>query len=95
MKHLTACIASVLLGLSFSACDVDRTREGEAPNIDIDPGRLPEYDVDTPEVEVGTERREVEVPDIDVNSERREIEVPDIDVRMPSEDNEREPERNE
>jgi hypothetical protein len=93
MKHLTACIACVLIGFSFSACDVDKTREGEAPSVDIDPGRLPEYDVDTPEVEVGTERREIEVPDVDVQTERREVEVPDIDVRMPND--EREPDRNE
>jgi hypothetical protein len=77
------------LGLGLAGCDIDKTREGEAPSVEVEPGRLPEYDIDTPEVEVGTERREVEVPDIEVNTMRTEVEVPDIDVRMPNEDNDR------
>ena len=53
-------------------CDVDKTQEGELPdmNVDVegDPGQMPEYDVETPEVDVTTETETVEVPDVDVDT---------------------------
>jgi hypothetical protein len=62
---------SVILGascLALAACDVDQTREGELPDVDVNAtgGQLPEYNVDAPEVTVGTENRVVEVPTVDV-----------------------------
>ena len=65
-KTLTA--AAIALGLAGAGCDVEETREGRAPDIDIqaDPGEAPEYDIETAEVEVGTEVQEVRTPDIDV-----------------------------
>ncbi|MEZ6091948.1 MAG: hypothetical protein R3C05_28875 [Pirellulaceae bacterium] len=38
------------------------------PDVDIsaDPGNLPEYDVDTPEVDVTTEEKTFTVPDVDI-----------------------------
>ena len=64
-------VFAVLAGtaaLSLSACDVEQTKEGEAPSIDVDAdaGALPEYDVDAPDVDVTTEEKTVEVPVIEV-----------------------------
>lgn len=85
-----ALVAAPALVLVFSACDIDQTEEGNLPdiNVDVDPGSLPEYDVDAPEVDVDMEPVEVEVPtvDIDVDTERRTVEVPDIDVTFPDEE---------
>lgn len=58
---LIACFA-------VAACDVDQTKEGELPDVDVNAsgGQLPEYDVDAPEVNVGTENKTVTVPTVDV-----------------------------
>ncbi|QZH75783.1 MAG: hypothetical protein JY451_04120 [Erythrobacter sp.] len=52
--------------LALAACDVEQTEEGEMPDVNVEGGNLPEYDVDTPEVTVGTEERTVDVPVIGV-----------------------------
>jgi len=61
----TLCTASLILALG--ACDVDKTQDGEMPNVEVSDGQLPEYDVDTADVDVGTKTVEVEVPDVDVD----------------------------
>lgn len=63
--------AKMLIGasfLAFAACDVDQTKEGEMPDIEVNAsgGQLPEYNVEGPTVNVGTENKTVEVPTIDV-----------------------------
>jgi len=74
-------IKSVLVGaicLTFAACDVDKTKEGELPDVDVDVntsgGQLPEFNVEGPSVEVGTKKETVEVPTVDVK-------VPDDDKK--------------
>ncbi len=52
--------------LGLAACDVEQTEEGEMPEVNVEGGNMPEYDVDTADVEIGTEKRTVEVPTIDV-----------------------------
>lgn len=49
-------------------CDVDQTEEGEMPDVDVEGGNLPEYDVDAPDVDVGTREETITVPDVDVNA---------------------------
>lgn len=55
--------------LPRATCDVDQTREAEAPEVDVDAtaGQLPRYDVDGPEVDVSTENIVVQVTDVDVS----------------------------
>lgn len=62
----------LLIGASFfafAACDVDQTKEGEMPDVDVNAtgGQLPEYNVEGPSVNVGTENKTVEVPTVDVD----------------------------
>lgn len=64
--------AKILLGVSFlgiAACDVDQTKEGKLPDVDVNTsgGQLPEFNVEGPEVNVGTENKTIEVPTVDVN----------------------------
>lgn len=63
--------------LALSGCDVEQTEEGEAPDVDVEAegGNLPEYDVDAPDVDVGTEERTITVPDVEVNPPEEEGEV--------------------
>lgn len=76
-------LAGGLLAFTLAGCDVDRTQPGQAPavDVDVDPGRWPEYDVDWADVNVGTQERMVEVPVVRVETERRQVSVPYIDIK--------------
>ncbi len=69
-----AILAGSALGLA--ACDVDQTEEGEMPEVSVEGGNMPEYDVEPVDVDVetGTETQTVEVPtlDVDVSSDDAE-----------------------
>ena len=56
--------------LAVAACDVDQTKEGELPNVDVNAtgGQLPEYNVEGPQVNVGMENKTVQVPTVDVDA---------------------------
>lgn len=77
-------LALVVAGVSVS-CSVEQTREAVAPDVDVDvdPGRWPQYDVNWADVDVGTSERTVQVPVIRVEREAREIAVPYIDIDVP------------
>ncbi|HXG99932.1 MAG TPA: hypothetical protein VNI79_05925 [Sphingomicrobium sp.] len=55
--------------LTFAACDVDQTKEGELPDVDVNAsgGQLPEFNVEGPSVSVGSENKTIEVPTVDVD----------------------------
>lgn len=55
-----------LFALGVAACDVDQTEEGDMPEVNVEGGNLPEYDVDVADVKVGTDTQQVIVPDVDV-----------------------------
>ncbi len=59
--------------LALAACDVDQTEEGALPDVTVEGGNMPEYDVETADVDVGVETVPVAVPDVD-------IEMPDEDT---------------
>lgn len=50
----------------FRVIDVRQTREAALPEIRTEGGQLPAFDVDTPDVEVGTRNETVKVPEISV-----------------------------
>jgi hypothetical protein len=62
-------IPLLFAGLSLGACRVEKTEEGELPeiNVEVEEGRLPQYDVDAAEIEIGTEEKTITVPDIDIH----------------------------
>ena len=62
-------VISLALGtaLALSACDVDQTEEGDMPDVTVEEGDLPAYDVDAADVSVDTEEVTVDVPDVDVD----------------------------
>jgi hypothetical protein len=77
------CTAATALLFSLAACKVRKTEEGEAPKVQVDPGKLPKYDVDTAKVQTTTEQKEVTVPK--VTTEQKTITVPKVSVTMPGE----------
>jgi hypothetical protein len=70
MRYRTILAATGVAALLITAgCDIEKTQEGELPDVDVSVkgGQLPKYDVDAPDVDVGTKNVEVTVPDIDVD----------------------------
>ncbi|WP_137680138.1 hypothetical protein [Aurantiacibacter suaedae] len=59
-----ALVSTAAMGLA--ACDVEQTEEGDMPDVEVEGGNLPEYDVDTPDVNVTSEEETIEVPQIEV-----------------------------
>ena len=55
---------------ALAACDVDQTKEGNLPDVDVNAsgGELPEFEVEGPQVNVGTENKVVQVPTVDVDA---------------------------
>lgn len=85
-RLLLLSLAAILV--TSAGCRVQQEEAGELPeaDVDVEPGNLPEYEVEGPEVDVGTEEQEVTVPEVEVTQDTRTIEVPDIDVEPPSAD---------
>ena len=58
-----AVIVGVLFATGFWSADV---KEGALPEVSVDGGKLPAVDVDSKEVVVGTEKKEIDVPVVGV-----------------------------
>ena len=69
MKTIVKGLIAGAIGLGIAGCDVDQTKEGEMPDVDINAsgGQLPEFNVEGPEVSVGTENTVVQTPTVDVD----------------------------
>lgn len=87
LRKLSLVSAILLLSFSTVGCRVQQTQDAELPDVDVeveaDPGQLPAYDVDGPEVEVGTTEETIKVPEVEVSAEEKTIEVPTIDIDLP------------
>lgn len=68
MKAVVRALGIVAV-LSASACNVDQTKKGELPDVEVNAsgGQMPEFDVDGPTVNVGTEKKTIEVPTLEVD----------------------------
>ena len=68
MRFLTTTMISVS-ALAITACDVDQTKEGKLPEVEVDAkgGQLPQYDVDGPSVNVTTEKKTIDVPKVNID----------------------------
>lgn len=71
----TGAVVIAATALTFSSCEVKKTQEGEMPDVKVEGGQIPKYDVETPDVNV--EKKTIELPD--------SITVPDVDIVTPDE----------
>ena len=83
LKKIGTLSLMVLLVASLGACSVEQEQEGELPEVSVEGGQLPEYDVDTADVDVSMETVTATVPE--VTTETTAVSVPDVDVTTPSE----------
>jgi hypothetical protein len=60
--------------MSATACDVDQTKEAQVPEVEVNAtgGQMPEFDVDGPTVNVGTENKVVEVPTVKIDGPKED-----------------------
>lgn len=65
--RILGAVLTPLFALGMAACSVEQTEEGEMPEVEVEGGNLPEYDVDAADVRVGTDTQQVVVPDVDVD----------------------------
>lgn len=72
MRFWKLALAPVMALTFATACTVTKTEEGRAPDVDVDAGKVPEYDVDvqTPDVDVKTDTQTVVVPDVDITTKQ-------------------------
>ncbi len=71
MKKIIATSTLFAAAFSLSACDIDQTEEGSLPDVEVEGGNLPEFDVEPAEVDVDTN---IEMPEVDVD-----VSQPDAD----------------
>ncbi len=92
MRHYRPLIAlsTAAAALALTACDVDKTQEGNVtiPKYEVQKTQegnvtLPKYDVTAPSIDVGTKQAEITVPK--VTTEKETITVPTIDVKTADE----------
>lgn len=75
MNKLTGkfAVLTVALGsaLALAACNVEKTEEGELPDVDVEAtgGEMPAYDVETPEVDIDADVEMPNEPDAEVTDE--------------------------
>jgi hypothetical protein len=65
--------------LFMTGCTVDKTKEGNVPDVDVDvkgETELPHYDVKPADIDVGSTKTEVTVPTVDVNMPPKDNQTP-------------------
>lgn len=69
MRNRTWMLAGLLAaGMAVGACTAEVEEAGKAPDVDVsvDPGQMPNVDVDPAKVEVGTDTQQVVTPEVNV-----------------------------
>lgn len=74
-------VIAVLVGGYF--IDIDQTEEGALPEVTVNSGKMPEFDVTTGSVEIN--KKTVKIPVPDVNIVEKELTVPTISIKRPDE----------
>lgn len=69
-RHAIHGLALIALGLTASACQVNKTQQGKMPKVAVKTsgGQLPEYNVQGPDVAVGSKNETVKVPTVHVTT---------------------------
>jgi hypothetical protein len=70
MKKIAAILLVGTIGLGVAGCQVNKTKEGKMPEVKVKTtdGQLPAYNVQGPDVEVGSKNDTVKVPTVKVTT---------------------------
>ncbi len=73
-------VVVVIAAFAFGLIDINQTKKTQLPDVAIEGGQAPAFDVDTADVDVGTKQESIKVPDVDVKTKDETIEVPTVSV---------------
>jgi hypothetical protein len=65
-----AVVPALVAVFALGACTAEKTEEGEMPEVNVEGGNLPEYDVDAADVEITTDTQQIVTPDVDIKPPR-------------------------
>lgn len=76
---IAAVAAAIAIAVGVYMVDVDMTEEATLPDVDVsvEGGNAPEFDVETGDIDVGSEEVTLEVPTIDVEPPAEDDRVAD------------------
>ncbi|CAN5187453.1 hypothetical protein BH24GEM2_BH24GEM2_12240 [soil metagenome] len=66
MRQPKLLFVTALATALVAGCKVDRTREGELPEVDVRGGQLPKFDIDPARVDVRMDTQTIVVPKVEV-----------------------------
>lgn len=73
-------VVAIIAAFAFGLIDIDQTKETKLPEIAVEGGQAPTFDVDTAKVDVGTKSESVTLPTVDVGTTKEQIKLPTVDV---------------
>jgi len=74
-------ILVVIAAFAFGLININQTKETKLPEVAVQGGQAPAFDVDTAKVNVGTKETSVDVPKVEVGSTKAKVELPTVDVK--------------
>ncbi|KRB79847.1 hypothetical protein ASE00_19310 [Sphingomonas sp. Root710] len=74
-------VLAVIAAFAFGLIDINQTKEMKAPEVSVQGGQAPAFDVDTAKVDVGTKQTDITVPKVEVGTTKEDIKVPTVDVQ--------------
>lgn len=80
---IAAIALAVIAAFAFGLVDVNQTKDARLPEVAVQGGQAPAFDVKTADVDVGTKKTTVDVPKVEVGTTRTQVEVPTVDVKKP------------
>lgn len=77
-----------VLAYALGLFNVDSSGELEAPDVDVavQGGEVPDVQVETADIDVGTQTETVKLPEVDVKTTEEEIKLPDVDITPAGDD---------
>jgi membrane protein YdbS with pleckstrin-like domain len=73
-------VIAVIAAFAFGLIDINQTRETRLPDVSVQGGQTPAFDVDTADVDVGTKNTTVELPKVEVGTAKEQVKLPTVDV---------------
>jgi hypothetical protein len=74
-------IVAIIAAFAFGLIDINQTKETKLPEVSVQGGQAPTFDVDTAKVDVGTTNTTVDLPKVEVGTTKENVELPTVDVK--------------
>lgn len=73
-------ILAVIAAFAFGLIDINQTKQTKLPEVSVQGGQAPAFDVNTAKVDVGSKKTDITVPKVEVGTTKTDITVPTVDV---------------